>query len=113
MSLATYLTIIPIMAASASAIEDEPVFVTSIEVAVDNLVSRDLTIARKYAYCLSSPRFPTVEETSAKIRKCNLRLPKTQSIELTKTLRRLHHIVQENAGSEASLIVVEKSNAQN
>jgi hypothetical protein len=85
----------------------EPMFVNSLNIHADGVAERELRVARRFASCLTIPRFPTAEEYPAKLQKCERKLPRRRGNELENLLLRVRSIVQTYEGSEASLTIAE------
>ena len=106
------LTVIAAVQAPIEPVAQDFEVLTSINIRPEpSLSGLDLTLARKYAHCLTSPRFPTEDEFSEKTKKCNDYRTQKMSADLQKILDHLEHIVRNSPGSEASLTVAGDDNA--
>ncbi|QDH33555.1 hypothetical protein [Porphyrobacter sp. YT40] len=82
---------------------DEFSIINNITVNVTDIGREDLDAARRFADCMSRPRFPTEGEYEGVVWKCSQALPNTTSEQLASLLDQIRHIVHGHPGSEATL----------
>jgi hypothetical protein len=86
--------------------------VNSITIRTAKLSDRDISIAQRYASCVSTPYMPLEAERDAKFAKCRKANLQRSKAPLKEMLDHIDHIITENSGSEASLYV-KRDNAPN
>jgi hypothetical protein len=91
---------------------DDFEMVNSITIRTAKLSNRDISIAQRYASCVSMPYVPLEAERDAKFAKCRKAKLQRSKAPLKEMLDHIDHIVTENPGSEASLYV-KRDNAAN
>jgi hypothetical protein len=85
---------------------------SSITIRTAKLSDRDISIAQRYASCVSMPYMPLEAERDAKFAKCRKANLQRSKAPLKEMLDHIDHIITENSGSEASLYV-KRDNAPN
>ena len=86
--------------------------VNSITIRTAKLSDRDISLAQRYASCVSMPYFPLEAERDKKFAKCRTTNLQRSKAPLREMLDHIDHIITENSGSEASLYV-KRDNAPN
>ncbi len=79
--------------------------VNSITIRTAKLSNREISIAQRYASCVSMPYMPLEAERDAKFAKCRKANLQRSKAPLKEMLDHIDHIITENSGSEASLYV--------
>jgi hypothetical protein len=86
--------------------------VNSITIRTAKLSDRDISIAQRYASCVSTPYMPLEAERDAKFAKCRKANLQRSKAPLKEMLDHIDHIINAHSGSEASLYV-KRDNAPN